>query len=617
MSTKALDLMRAALDHMDPTARLDQLSFFRHVLACGPDCVPELTQRVSRVQAPPMFKQLVLEAAFYHPWPQWMSMLAKLLQYENDPGRFEVGAKALGSIGTPESVNALKDLHTTRHGAPFEEILAQELRECDPDEAFHHAFAQLLEGTGNPRLANEAAYRLAQLVDATRLEALKGAFRHPDLLVFRHGLQLLSRVATPEAAQTLKEILAETHQECLEDRAIKEALATLKGMAPVAALEELNQRLEALPAEASRTTGYGGFLQSMRAVALENKLHRLQAAVVQGGDDLVNRSRRQAFAVDATAEGAADLVLKGLMEAASLMALLREAFREHTGREGVARALGRLLSPGDSESQQLILAAPDPIMRSAAVEAFGLRRDPALRELLVQFCKDPVSDIADCALIHLGSLPDREDLAHRFLQTPTLEDQLLGLRFIAQEHLGSLTEDLLELIQKTTREDLALPILSALGAAGTAAAAAPLLELLHSGQSRRMQVALAETLRDLATPEIAVALGEKADGIKSTVLHRLAVEAILRAWKQEEAMPEALEERLLHHVQEAWNGSDANAFRLRLAGMLKGRRMESKAVRGALGQLFHDALAAGKAVHGWNPTEMALVQQVQKDFQQS
>lgn len=615
MSTKALDVMRAALDHMDPNLRADQLEFFRQVLACGPDCIPELGQRVSRTQAPPALKALVLEGAFYHPWPGWVPVLARLLQYENDPSRFEVGARALGSVGDEAALEALRNLHTTRRGSPVEAILAEELRNCDPEEAFRHAFSQLLEGTANPKLANEAAFRLSQLVSGEHLETLQAAVSHPDLLVFRHGIQLISRVATKEAAQSLLEILREIHQECLEDRAIKETLAGLKSLTPVAALGELNERLAQLPEGADRLVGYAAFLVQTQTVALENKAHRLQSALAQVTDALLQRSRRHAFGVDAAAEGAAGLVVRELMDPAPLLELLRDAFRQRTGREGVARALALIMTPEDQESRELLLTAPEPNMRAAAVDVLGARLLPALKDLLVQFCKDPVSDIVDKALKYLGRLPDPESLARAFLQMPALGDQQLGLRFIAQERLTALTSDLLELLQRTSREDLALPILKALGSAGTAATGRTILDLLHSGQSRRMQIALAEAVRELADVDLALALGAKADALKLAQLHELAAEAHFKPWPPGQAMAEDYEDHFLRHVQEVWGLADAGKFRLKIAEGIRDRGLVSARVKGLLSQMFQEALATGKGAGGWSPAEVALVQQALKQCQ--
>lgn len=191
MASSAIDHLRALLDHLDGTDRGHQLEFFRAILAAGPEAVAELDGRLPGSRAPRSLRQLALEASFYFPWPEWVPILARMLRYEADFPIFETGARALGRTGTEAALAALRELIAMRQGTEFKEVLAEVLSETDPAEAFNHHLSRLLEGSGNPGVANEAAQRLAQVVDGGCLEQLKAVTMHPDLLVFRHGLTLI------------------------------------------------------------------------------------------------------------------------------------------------------------------------------------------------------------------------------------------------------------------------------------------------------------------------------------------------------------------------------------------------------------------------------------------
>ena len=618
MASSSIDHLRALLDHLDGTKRSHQLEFFRAILAGGQDCIPELDVRLPGSRAPRALRQLAMEASFYFPWPQWVPILARLLRYEADFAIFETGTRALGRVGGHEALEALRELLAMRQGTEFKEVISGVLSETDPAEAFNHYLSRLLEGSANPTVANEAAQRLTQVVDGDALPQLKAVAQHPDLLVFRHALVLIAHIHTREAADTLVDLLRENHGEVLADRALKEALATLRALPFPAAKEAA---LAALAANREKP-GAPAVLQSFHSqVAMlpdEGKPALLQAIYTQVAEAMHLRSRRLGFAVDATAEGLAGMVPRGLVAAGRVLDLLVPAYREQTGREGLARALARLMPAGDLQLQNLLLSGPDGAQRAAAVEILGERKEEALQGALLQACKDPLTDIADRALFHVGHLANAEELARGLLHAAGPEDVRLGLRLMAEHRYLALVPDLLELMRTANREELVLQTietLGAVGAAGASQAAEPLLLMLHSGQSPRLQVALAEALRDLQRPEVAMALCGKADELRQPSLHVVAVEALAQAHGPEHE-PLAADQGplLMHHVMGAWNTRNPWALRLRLVLALQQLNLDSPESWRTFSNLVLETVAEKRPMGVWTTAELHQVQACARDF---
>jgi HEAT repeat protein len=615
MASHAIDHLRVLLDHLDGTDRTHQLEFFRAMLTTGPEAIPELDGRLPGARAPRALRQLAMEASFYFPWPGWVPILARILRYEADFPIFQTGTRALGRIGTSEALEALRELLALRQGTEFREVIAEVLAETDPAEAFNHYLSRLLEGSANPAVANEAAQRLIQLVDGTSLEHLRAVAMHPDLLVFRHALLLLAHVHTPEAAELLLEILRDNHQEILADRTLKEALATVRSSPPAVARETAQEALTALGSKPDPQGLLRSFFIQVLNATEEGKPNQLLAVVTQTVDAMHLRSRRMGFAVDAAAEGLAALAALGIVAPGKVLDHLVEAYREQTGREGLARALARLV-PADAKAiHDLILAGPDGAQRAAAVEILGDRREEALHPALLRACQDPLTDIADRALFHLGRLACAEDLAHALMHSTVPEELRLGLRLIGEHRFKGLVPDLLELMKGASREDLVLLAIETLGAVGAAQAAQPLLDMLHSGQSPRLQTALALALRDLKLPGTAQDLGRKADELRTPSLHAVAVEALAAAHPgPERPLPAAEGPTLLEHVKAAWNDRNPWALRLRVVTALQALCLESPETWRSLSELLQEGLGEKRPQGVWSPGELHQVQGAARDF---
>lgn len=637
------DALGTLLDRLDPGAPPDQLAFFRALDGAGPAGVAELAPRVLRTGCPPALRSLVVEAACYLPWREWLPVLSRLLRHETDLARFGLGVEALGRLGGPEALAVLQELARIRGAADFQAQVLDVLARADPEQAFRHHLSALLEGSANPGAANEAARQLALLLGPEHMEPLRLAVRHPDLLISRHALKLIQGIPSPEAAAFLLGMLAETLEEIRQDRRLRELTQRLRGLPPPdlrkAALEGLAEPLLGLSPEARSRLEEGAgatalaVLEPLEALVegpvdrllvdllralIDPKAGRPGAVLSEAAEGVQQRARRLAFVVDACAEGLAGMVQRGLLQAEEVVPLLASGVQDQLGREGLARAVGWLVQSGDEATLRQLLEQGDAALRAAAVDALGERRDPAFRPALLRACRDAITEVAQRALVHLGALPDPEDQARAFLAADTLEDRYLGLRFVGLHRLAGLGRELLAQVQEGGREEFTLAVLQALAALGNRDLGPDLLELLHSGQGARLQEALAEALRDLADPPLALSLCERARQLRQPGIQAIALEALVRSHRAaglelDEGAFAALQEQ----VQGAWSGRNPWGLRLRVVEALAACPGGDPGGWRSLVALIQDALAERRpgSGSGWSTEEAGRVQMILRELQ--
>lgn len=607
------------LDRLDPTWRGDQLAFFRTIAGLGPAAVEELAGRVSRVSCPAGLKLLTLEFSYYFPWPEWVPVVDRVLRHEKDLKLFETGAYALGRMGTPKSLEALRSLSLSRATPGFREIINQVLQESDPAEAFNHHFSRLMEGSAQPNEANEAAHQLAKLVTSDHFEALRAIVGHPDPLVFRHAIRLLGLIPSTEAAAFLLDYFKETHQEAIEDRDVRVLLNEFRILPRPEVQEKVlqtlttrwdnhhSEHLTELADLASgdpervqigvarlRATGIGvldAFLLDTLLETFVDKPAHLPKHLGQASEAAQRRTRRIDFAMDSVALSLAAMVDQQLVAADEVRPALADSLRGSTGHAGVATALARLVQPEAAELLDLLLEQTDGAIRNAALEILGERKDPALRPAFLKLRRDPITDIADRSLWHLGQLPDPADAARAFLADPDPEEVAMGLHFIAMHRLEDLVSELLERATTETRESLHLATFKTLGAIGSPQAVDPLLSLMHSGQGPRTLLAIAEAIRDLGHADGALALCGKAEELNSPLLQTVAVEALAKAHATLDCPLPANQSRLLiKTVRGGWSDRNPWPLRRRIADTLLTIKPENPGVWTELSSLFQATL---------------------------
>lgn len=604
------------LDRLNPALREHQLAFFKVVAAAGPESIDELADRVHRVSCPVGLKQLTLEFSYYFPWPEWVPVIDRLLLHEQDLDLFETGARALGRMRTPEALAALRALSLSRATPGFREVVDQVLHESDPAEAFQHHFSRLLQGSGKPGEANEGAHQLAKLLTHDSLESLKTAVSHPDPLIFRHSLRLIGQIPSKEAAAFLLGYMNDAQQDALEDREARIFLTGARNLPRPEVLEKAIQALsvrwkEGQPeAVADLTSGQVDRIQAAVTVlrepgtgildtflletvlaAIDEKPAHLAKHLSQMGEAAQQRARRIDFALDTTAQGLAAMASQGHIGPESLLVVLAEPLRQNSGNAGVATALARLVPPGAQDLLDLLLDQPEGALRSAALEILGERKDEAFRPALLKLRRDAITDIADRSLWHLGQLANPESTARAFLSDPDPQEVLLGLRFISMHRLEALVPDLLDLTAKETRDAILIAAFDTLGGIGSSRAVEPLLAILHSGQGPRIQIAIAEALRELGDPDGALRLSAKARELNTPALHTLAVEALAHAYAgPDQSLPSTASDTLLEAVRGGWSDRNPWPFRRRIADALSAIQVQDPGVWAKLSDLVQATL---------------------------
>ena len=622
------------LNHLDPTLREHQLAFFKVLAAAGPDAVEELAGRVHRASCSVGLRQLTLEFGFYFPWPELSPVIERLIRYEKNLELFETGARTLGKIRTPESLDSLRTLSLSRATPGFREVVAQVLLESDPAEAFQHHFSRLLEGSARPAEANEGAHQLARLLRPESLEPLRGALSHPDPLVNRHALRLICQIPSEEAASFPLGYLEELQQDAREDHEARTLLTAFRVLprpeVQAKALQALSARWQERQPEAmadldsgqaQRIQGAAETLRSSGATALDTLLldallaaldenpTRLARFFTQAGDLAHQRSRRRDFALQVSAQGLADMADRGHIQAERLLPALAEPLRQNTGNAGVATALARLVPAGAQDLVDLLLDQPEEAMRSAALEVLGNRRDPALRAALLKLRRDAISDIADRSLWHLGHLPDPVGTAKTLLDHQDPGEVLVGLRFIAIHKLEDLVPRLLELAERESRETVLIAIFETLGQVGSPRAVEPLLGFLRTCLRPRVQLALAEALRDLGDEAGALGLSEKAQEQKLPELCTVAVEALARAhgtWDR--PLPGTAAPSLLAVTRGGWSARNPWPYRQRIADALLALHVQDQALWTGLSNLLQATLDEKRSPGALSTEELAHLQ---------
>jgi hypothetical protein len=640
MSVPALTQFRMFLDRLDPSERVAQLRFFRLLAQSGEEGVGDLRARVLKARTSREARLLFVEAAFYHPSPEWLDTLGTLLRRESDPSVFKVGAWALGRLGLGASA-ILGGLYATCTEPTFKEILSQEILRTDPTQAFHYHLARLMEGSSNPRVANEAALELTKLVQAQQLEVLTALVRHEDLLIARHALKLLSLLRTQEVGTFFLAILRETHGEILADRELKEVLAILRTVSgpPLqeALLPWLAKAFERLGPEVLRSLQGEDPAQRAQAVtelratarnALEVFLAEAEALVVEArwthwalllsgtGEAHHQRARQAAFAVDTCAQALGALVAQGLADPAAVRAVIQAAYEAQTGREGVARVFGALVEPGDARGLETLLGGQDGTLRAAALEALGARADAALMPFLLRACKDPIVETAQRAMVSVGRTPGALEVVVDLLKGSHSDEVRLALGIAGLNRMQGVVPEVLRLLEASAREDLVLACAETLGLIGSPEAAPVLLALLHSGQSQRMQIALGSALRDLGASEAAKGLAERANQLRNPQLHLLAAEALVRIHGAENPLPAEGSELLRSQIQGCWEDKNPWALRHRLILALQGLWAEDSTLYQEVVALITAVLADKRCQAVWSPAEQNAAKAVAKELGQ-
>ena len=595
MATDSAAQFRSFIDHMDATDPEDQVRFFRMLDLVQGEIIEELAPRMLLASSTPPIRQLIAEAAYFYPDPAWVIPLSRSLRRESDMDVYAVSVRTLARIGTPESEEELRQLASFVHEPSKRELISMALHIMDPERAFDYHLSRLFQGSGNPGIANQAAAELRRIVGPDHLESLMVLVYHEDMLIARHALKLISCVPDAVAAQFLCAFFLECHGDILDDRILKDTLAVLRALSVSnlwpALLAHLKDRFEdRVPSallklqEAGPEGGVGSlaevenlrnwargtvepFLLDAIALVLEGRTARLPSLFSDSTAALQTRARRTPHALDACATGLEFMVAKGLFVPEDVLDLLYHAFLAQTGREATARVLGAFVEPMDEAYLEAILATHDSTLRAAALDGIAARHDARFLAFLLRACRDPIEDVAGRMVLAAGSLDGASDQTLILMASRNPEEVALGLRLARLNRMTSMAPQVLAFLDSSTREDLSLAAVVVLGEFGTEDAA--LLKHLHSGQSPRMQSALAQALAGRDPAHTALELARVALTLRQPEVWMLAAEGLIKAWDPVGPMPGNASEWLLNLMQACWEERSPGPWRVRLIQALQ------------------------------------------------
>ena len=520
--------------------------------------LPALGDRLARATEPAAAKRFLLGLTARFDWPEWVPWIHQALVHEPDLGVFDDGCAALGRLALPSARTALKRLAEQRGDADRQTILRREL---GPGEAQPLAFHlnRVLEGEGNPRLAQQGARGLAACADPSAAGTLREALGTADSLAFRILLRILADLpgeapgplVVDLAWSTLAELRDQESLEALAQRlqavpraearpllaraaADLEAAGALPGADPLRRALQAPQPeppgpwLEALRAEARGPLA--AFLLEAAGTLLEGKVARFGVTVAEAGAAASQATARLGAHLDHLCDGLVRLALEGRLSRAGLARDLRGPFTAPGCPPCLDRAFSRLVDAGDPEGLGLVLALADHRRRSACLDVLGAREEDALGPFFQQATQDPIVEVGLRAMHHFARLPSSFPTTEALFRSGQPDGIRLALRIFTETAPAAAAGLLTDFLREESRDDFLLEAVQALGAIRDPASAPALLALLHDGKPARLQEALVAALAGLATPEAGLGLLDRSPHLKLPQVLIVALEGALAAF---------------------------------------------------------------------------------------
>ncbi|MFN7958654.1 MAG: hypothetical protein U0P46_10095 [Holophagaceae bacterium] len=559
MPMTPLDELRAWLGspmETDPGAqvRLNQLLHQLRQLA-----LPELGHRLAKGSTPPTLKRFLVGLTAKFDWPEWVPWLHQVLQQEPDLGVFDEGCAALGRLELRSAREALQKLETQRTDPDRQLILRRELGAVDPQQPLSFYLGRLLEGEANPRLAHQGARGLALVAEPEDLSTLWEALAGADPLAFRLLLRALTELPggalgplllglfqdTLQTLEDLESLEALTHQVQTGARTAARSvlvatLAARMGDQHGEVIQALQQALDAgeeghpvPPVELLREQArgpYERFLTESLIILLEGKVARFSAMVTEAQDMAAKQQAALGATLNLVCEALVHQVLRGSLASDQALPVLGEAFGRFSHSEGLDHAFCRLVPAGDEAALGRIPAVSDPKRRLACLDVLGAREEDALTPFFMRAMQDPIVEVGQRAMHHLGKLPSSFPAVMDLFQSGQPEQVRTALRIFTANGTKAAAEPLMAFLRTDVRDDLILEGVEALGATQCPAGATVLLDLLHDGKPARLQEALVEALTGLATPEAGLGLLAKSTHLKLPHVLIRALEGLLAAY---------------------------------------------------------------------------------------
>jgi CheY-like chemotaxis protein len=193
-------------------------------------------------------------------------------------------------------------------------------------------------------------------------------------------------------------------------------------------------------------------------------------------------------------------------------------------------SLARTVTPEDSTILDLILLDQDLRRRTRCLDLIGAREEDAFAPFFLRAMEDPIVEVGQVAMHHLGKLPSGFQRVMAMFQSGQPEQMRRAIRVFGENRTRAAAEALLDCIQEEARDAIVLEAVIALGAIVYPPAAKTLLPLLHDGKPLNLQIALAEALGRMAIPEASLGLLDRASQLKIPQVLIITLEGTLTAF---------------------------------------------------------------------------------------
>nr|WP_320133039.1 hypothetical protein [uncultured Holophaga sp.] len=588
--------------------------------------LPSLGGRLAQAGSPKGLKRAIYALVQRYDWPDWTPWLIKGLLQENDLGVFDEGCAALGSLAIRDAHQGLEKLLAARSDPNRKVILQRELAQYTPQQPLPYYLGRLQEGQGNPRLALQGARILAATGEEDAIRGLIGAYQGGDAVTRRLALRILASFGASDfILGTLQEGLAEF----LDLQQVLQLLRGFRGIPRNTVRATLFERLGEL--FSPRAQSAVRTLQQAEAVdeelllpaidtlkALENgwlehfvleaashlalgKVARYSAFESETVEAAESRREELNPSLDQCAELLAFLVDRGDLPLDQALPPLHRLFQEQAGSQAAAYAYLRLLPPEATERLDEVLAEADIERRMACLDALGTREEDGLTPFFLRAAQDPIIEVGQKAIHHLGKLPSSLPRLLEMFHSSQVEQIRKAIRVFGENRPLAAAEPLLEFIQKESRDSLVLEAVEALSGIIYQPAAPVYLQLLHDGQPLNLQIALAEALGRLHTPEASLGLLAKAPILKAAPVLILCLEGALKAFPSfTEPLPMEQLEALMQLLDRCCDEREGEGNRLRAMVAMEGLHVFSQGTYERLKDRFADFLSEMRLKEVWD-----------------
>jgi len=494
-------------------------------------------------------RRAVLPAVAKHDWPEWTYLLFDILSKEPELTVFDEGCAALGQLGTKSSWKTLQRLKTVRTARDHQIILDRELNDLESKkQPIAYYMGRIMEGESNPKLSAAGARMLAVLMGPQDVSALIQAYHDGDLVVKQHILRIMPCFQCPEANSFLAYTLKNTANDSLESRKLLDIVQRLGNMPKPSAKQEcqklvvdiFREQAKSLVGELNIALGQDGtdashifdaleelavttastiLLEALRLL-VEGKMARFSVVIAERATEIEKQLSDQEAVLDYIAAALARLVGDGGAEPADVLPYFRDVFHLKLGGPLFLESYATLVSHQDVEILDELLADPEYERRFVIVDTIGAKEDDHYVDFFLKAIRDSIIDVGQRAVQHLGKLHRGREIFFEYFNSGETEKMRQAMWGFTEIQMQESADLLIDFIHKDltgeapVKGGLLVEAANALASLRVERAAPLMLEMLHDGQSLQLQVALAEALAALQTPESALGLLVKSANLR-------------------------------------------------------------------------------------------------------